>query len=135
MRTIDVDFDVFKAITARRETENVSENDVLRALFGLPPKRHATQISKSSTSSQRTADWYVGSVRFPAGTEFQANYRGRTWLGRVDQGALVLDGRRFDTPSAAAGFVTKNSVNGWKFWQCKQPGQEMWQIIDTLRKK
>jgi hypothetical protein len=28
--------------------------------------------------------------------------------------------------------ITKNSVNGWKFWECKLPGKQHWQSINTL---
>ena len=34
MRNIEVDFDVYKALTLRRPSEGVSENDVLRELLG-----------------------------------------------------------------------------------------------------
>jgi predicted CopG family antitoxin len=34
--TISVDFDVFKALTTLRMSEEQTENDVLRKLLGLP---------------------------------------------------------------------------------------------------
>src|ERR671937_608590 len=98
MPTIDVDFDVFKALTLRRPTEDVSENDVLRQLLGLPARKHAG----TQTAAPQPGDWVTKGVRFPAGTEFRATYKGETHLGRVEGGALVLSGKRYDTPSAAA---------------------------------
>jgi hypothetical protein len=130
MRTIEVDFDVFKALTARRPSENVTENDVLRDLLGLTPKRPSAPSSGASASG----DWITKGVRFPTGSEFRAQYKGQTFLGRVNNGALVLNGRRFDTPSAAAVSITNNPVNGWHFWQCRLPGQASWQMIKALRK-
>src|SRR5271169_6439698 len=100
MRTIEVDFDVFKALTARRATEAVTENDVLRSLLGLNSKRDAT--ASIASDSPDADDWIVKGIRFPASTEFRASHKGQTWLGRVERGALVVNGRRFDTPSAAA---------------------------------
>jgi hypothetical protein len=54
MRTIEVDFDVFKALTMRRSSEEVSENDVLRELLGLPTKRHGIS---SHGASPAPGDW------------------------------------------------------------------------------
>jgi hypothetical protein len=130
MKTIEVDFDVYKALTLRRATEAVTENDVLRELLGLTPKRHP----ETKTSGSAPGDWMAKGVRFPAGTEFRATYKGKTYLARVDGGALVLNGKRFDSPSAAAISITDNPVNGWHFWQCRLPGQASWQMIKMLRK-
>jgi len=129
MRTIEVDFDVYKALMLRRPSEDVTENDVLRELLGL------SRSSKSATPANSPApgDWVTKGVRFPAGTEFRANYKGQTYLGRAESGALVLSGERFDTPSAAAMSITKNPVNGWTFWECRVPGRASWQILKALR--
>lgn len=132
MRTIEVDFDVFKALTLRRPTESVTENDALRELLGLPPARHAAMTP--AAGGPAPGDWIAKGVRFPAGTEFRANYKGQTWLARVEGGALVLNGKRFDTPSAAAMSITGNPVNGWTFWECRLPGQVSWRMIKALRK-
>ena len=35
MATIEVDFEVFKELTVRRESESMTENDVIRLLLGL----------------------------------------------------------------------------------------------------
>jgi hypothetical protein len=137
MRTIEVDFDVFKALTLRRPTEDVSENDVLRELLGLPRRQHAAPVTSATHAQKDTAQggWITKGVQFPAGSEFRANYKGQTHLGRVENGALVLNGKRFDTPSAAAMSITGNPVNGWTFWECRMPGHASWQIIKALRKK
>jgi hypothetical protein len=131
MRTIEVDFDVYKALTLRRSSEDVTENDVLRELLRLSPKRQFT----ASASSATPGDWVTKGVRFPAGTEFRASYKGQTYLARVESGALVLNGERFDTPSSAAMSITRNPVNGWTFWECRLPGQASWQMIKPLRNK
>ena len=131
MRTIDVDFEVFKALMMRRPSENITENDVLRDLLGLPGKKQSFAVADSPAPG----DWVTKGVRFPVGTEFRANYKGQTYLGRVEGGALVLNGERFDAPSAAAASITKNSVNGWTFWECRLPGRSSWQSIKALRQK
>ncbi len=134
MRTIEVDFDVYKTLTSRRPTEDVTENDVLRDLLGLSPKRQRNDSSIPAAASDAN-DWIVKGVRFPARTEFRANYKGQTWLGRVERGALAVNGKRFETPSAAAVFITKSPTNGWTFWECRLPGQASWQILKGLRRK
>jgi hypothetical protein len=131
MRTIEVDFDVFKALTTRRPTEAVSENDVLRQLLGLPASAHRTGAAQPSTPA--VGDWVPKGVRFPAGTEFRATYKGQTHLGRVEGGALVLGGKRFVSPSAAAMAITGGHVNGWRFWECRLPGQAGWRRLESLR--
>ena len=129
MPTIDIDFDVFKAITARRPDEETSANDVLREVFGLPAKKRQPTLANPGSPQ----DWMTKGVRFPAGTELRATYKGETHLGRVEGGALVLNGKRYDTPSAAAMSISKSPVNGWVFWEARLPGQSAWRMIRTLR--
>ena len=131
MNTIDVDFEVFKQLTIKRETEEVTYNDVIRDLLGLQTtKGEIAQAAKMDTNN----DWVVKNVRFPEGTEFRATYKGRSHLGIVRSGELVVNGQSFNSPSAAAISITENSVNGWKFWECKFPGKSSWRLIETLRK-
>ena len=130
MHTIEVDFDVFKALTTRRPNEAVTENDVLRQLLGLPV---STQRTPNAESSSSAGDWTVKGVRLPAGTEFRATYKGQTFLAKVENGALSLGGKRFFSPSSAAVSVTGGHVNGWRFWQYRLPGQAAWRRLESLR--
>jgi hypothetical protein len=130
MRTIEVDFDVYKAITMRRPSEAVTENDVLRDLLRLPPK----EPGPVATPGPAPGDWVAKGVRFPAGTEFRAHYKGQTHLARVDGGALVIGGKRYDSPSAAAMSITRSPVNGWRFWEARLPGEAGWKMIESLRR-
>ena len=107
MPTIEVDFDVFKALTARRSAEDVSENDVLRELLRLP-KQPARPVNANLPAP---GDWVTKGVRVPAGTELRATYKGQTYLARVNSGALELNGKKFDSPSAAAMNITHHPVN------------------------
>src|SRR6266576_3665144 len=52
MRTIEVDFDVYKALTSRRPTEEVTENEVLRDLLGLSPKRQRADSTVATSSDE-----------------------------------------------------------------------------------
>lgn len=132
MYTIDVDFEVYKQLTVRRQTEDVTYNDVVRELLGLAQTTPPPRGEKSASPSP--SDWVAKGVRFPAGTEFRANYKGQVHVARVEAGALMLsNGKRFDSPSAAAVSITGSAVNGWRFWECKLPGKS-WQLIETLRR-
>ncbi|MEO5677930.1 MAG: hypothetical protein ABIQ84_10310 [Usitatibacter sp.] len=130
MPTIEVDFEVFKAITARRPTEDVTENAVLRQLFGLPPARGGAAASPRP----QPGDWTSKGVHFPQGTQFRASYKGQTHIAEVESGALVANGKRYDSPSAAAMSITRAPVNGWTFWEAKFPGRGTWEVIKGLRK-
>jgi hypothetical protein len=130
MPSIDIDFDVFKALTARRASEHMTENDVLRQLFNLGKGGEAL----TKAGSLAPDDWVTKGVRLPSGTELRSTYKGKAYLARVNSGALVLQGRRFDSRSAAAMSITGSPVNGWTFWQCKLPGQDRWQILKSLRR-
>jgi hypothetical protein len=128
---IEIDFDVYKALTARRTSERVTENDVIRSLLGLPAAKPAAEVSPQSAP---TGDWITKGVRFPAGTEFRATYKGKTHSAKVEGGSLIVDGKRFYSPSAAAVSITRNPVNGWRFWEARLPGQAGWKTIESLRK-
>ena len=130
MYSIEIDFDVYKDLTNLRDSEDVTYNDVIRELLGLN-KSNIKQDSESSVTHQQY--WVTKGVSFPVGTEFRAKYKGQTFSARVEAEGLLFDGRNFDTPSSAAIAITNNSVNGWKFWECKFPGKTTWQSISSLR--
>jgi hypothetical protein len=131
MNTIEVDFEVYKQLTMRRATEDVTYNDVVRELLGL--KVQSTQKSKISNSAS-SEDWISKNTRFPVGTEFRGTYKGKIIAGRVADGALVVNGKPYSSPSAAAMSVTEGAVNGWRFWECRLPGKSSWQLIESLRR-
>ncbi len=130
--TIEIDFEVFKEITKRRPTEEVTPNDVLRELLNLPPKeKQANHESKKLGG----APWITKNINFPHGTQFRAIYKGKEYYGVVNNGALELNGKRFTSPSAAAMSITNTPVNGWIFWKCKMPGEERWKVMKSYRKQ
>ena len=130
MATIEIDFEVQKALWAKRETESMTFNDVLRKLLGLPSKE---ENAEPVSLVQEGRQWVVKGTPFPLGTEFRATYKGKSYFGKVDDGGLVVDGKRFKSPSAAAVAITGNSVNGWTFWECRLPGKDSWKMIKYLR--
>jgi len=131
MITIEIDFEVFKSLTNLRTTEEMSYNDVLRELLKLAKEEQPIPTHKSFNRD----DWLIKGVRFPAGTEFRASYKGRQYVGKVESGALWVNGKSYNSPSASAIAITGNSVNGWTFWKCRMPGQRHWRMIKSLRKQ
>jgi predicted CopG family antitoxin len=132
MQTVEVDFEVYKQLTVRRATEQVTYNDVIRELLGIKVKA-AEPLTQAN--GMAAGDWVTKGVRFPAGTEFRSEYKGNLIAAKVESGALVLNGTRFDSASAAAMSVTDSAVNGWVFWECRLPGQSSWKLIKSLRRK
>jgi hypothetical protein len=131
MATIEVDFEVFKELTIRRKSESMTENDVIRSLIGLG---HAAEKPTMENGHSGKTPWVCKGVIFPHGTEFQTTHKGQLYSGTVDQGALVLNGKRFTSPSSAAVSITTSPVNGWTFWKCRLPGTKQWKVISELRK-
>jgi hypothetical protein len=130
MPTIDVDFDVFKALTARRESESFTVNDVIRVLLKLPAIGAKTKAAPTSIVD----DWFSKGVRFPVGTEFRASYKGAKYSGVIKAGKLLIEGKQAFSPSNAATMITETNVNGWNFWECKLPGEGRWRTLADLRK-
>ncbi len=132
MPQIDIDFEVFKELTNRRTTEDVTCNDVIRDLLKLPQQTKRQPEAVASGNKP----WIVSDTSFPVGSEFTADYKGKTYLGVVKAGKLELsDGHKFSTPSAAANHITNTNVNGWRFWRCKLPGQSQHVLVERLRGK
>lgn len=126
MVTLDVDFDVFKALTNRRETESVTYNDVLRELLGL----HGTP---SLLSPEVGAGWTWKGVTLPNETQLKAEYKGKVHVAKIENGEWVQSGQTFGSPSAAAFAITASGINGWWFWSVKRPSDPAWQQLGKLR--
>ncbi|MGI9568708.1 MAG: hypothetical protein ACR2PH_02975 [Desulfobulbia bacterium] len=77
--------------------------------------------------------WIVDDLAFPNGTEFRGKYKGYFYYGEVSSGALMMNGKEFLSPSAAAMTITRSAVDGWLFWDCKTPGASSWINIHTLK--
>lgn len=128
MFSIEIDFEVFKEITARRASENVTPNDVLRDMLGLSRK-----LAPKIQNPDSKTSWTVKGVTFPHDSEFRSTHKGKTYHAKVEDGALLLNGKKFTSPSAAAMSITGNAVNGWIFWECRRPGESNWKLLKNLR--
>jgi hypothetical protein len=100
---------------------------VIRRLLKLPGK------SKSYTPGGKP--WISEAVIFPHGTEFRGIYKGKSYSARIDDGELLAEGKPARGLSNAVEVATGTGRNGWKFWQCKRPGEPEFRLVDHLRKK
>jgi hypothetical protein len=77
--------------------------------------------------------WVIDGLAFPKGTEFRGKYKGYFYYGKVSGGALMINGRKFFSPHAAAAAITRGSIDGWLFWDCKTQEAASWINIHTLK--
>jgi hypothetical protein len=141
---IDIDFEVFKALTAKLESEVESYNDVIRRLLGLPDREPTFKPGENDTpglpvppinalSPTSGGVWY-SNVYLPNGTFFRATYKGRTHRAWINNSQWIDEqGNIRTSPSDAASSITGNNVNGWRFWFVRRPQDEDWQRMDALK--
>lgn len=127
MRTIEIDFDVWKALTGLLPDESATYSDVLRHILKLD----AAPSAKAALPT--TGGLTCKGLHLPAGTELRANYKGSVQYGVVEDGAIVVNNKKAATPSQAATLVTGNNVNGWMFWECRLPGGDGWKLLKSMR--
>ena len=138
---IEIDFDVFKELTARRHSETDSYNEVIRRLLNLPSinltpgLRDLAEVGHSGMSRGLGGKgiWF-SNVFFGDGTKFRATYKGRTYLAEIKDGRWVgQDGIERTSPSDAASSISGTNVNGWRFWFAKRPQDLDWVRMDEFR--
>lgn len=128
--SIDIDFDVFKELTARLPSPDSSYNDVLRDMLDLTNQEFKPYSALEMPSAEPGA-WQIKGKVYPAGTQFRAKYKGLEYHGIVRNGALEVNDKHFGSPSAAAGAITGTSVNGWRFWDVRRPGEKGWTLMSS----
>jgi hypothetical protein len=127
---IEIDFEVFKALTALRRNESHTYNAVIREILGL-----AALPSETSAADQPNAkrEFRSRDLSLPDGTRLSASYKGKTYDAVIDDGRWVSEtGEEYNSPSAAAKAITQNSVNGLRFWHAKRPGDDNWLTLEML---
>jgi YD repeat-containing protein len=80
-------------------------------------------------------------LTLPHGSELRMDYNGQRFTGRVDNGALVFEGRSFTSPSGAADELCrtkdgrKTSLNGKELISVRFPGETGWVLLKTLEQQ
>ncbi len=128
MATIEVDFEVFKALTALRPSEATTYNDIVRTLLKLEVPQGGAE------SGQAFGGCEFKGVYLPNGTQLRVTYKGVTHTAEIQNGSWVGgDGVRRNSPSDAACAITSTNVNGWRFWRAKRPQDNSWKLLADLR--
>lgn len=142
---IDIDFDVYKALTSLRRAEDDLYNDVIRRLLKLAESDtsaddapdHMKPVFRNAlarTGDDRDGAW-IGNVYFPNGTRFRATYKGQTFRAEIRNNRWVDEtGEVRQSPSEAASAISGTNVNGWRFWYGLRPGDDDWRRLDEFRK-
>jgi hypothetical protein len=136
LRTIEIDFEVHKAIELERKSFSESPNEVLRRLLGLSAM--SPQLAPKETVG---VAWTGKGVTLPHGTELRMKYNGVAYAARIENGKWVTSKGVHSSPSAAAGAlaITKSgsttNLDGWIYWEAKLPGSGRWKKIDEMRRK
>ncbi len=141
---IQIDLEVYKALTNQLVSENESLNDVLRRVLSLPAIDTGFQPGEIDTPSlpvpsqnalaPHSGGAWFSNVFLPNFTRFRATYKGRTYRGMIQNSQWIDEfGNVRTSPSDAATAITGNNVNGWRFWFVLPPGEEDWQRMDTLK--
>lgn len=144
-RSIDIDFEVHKAIELERRNFDETSNEVLRRMLGIDVSGTKRSEHPSATPVAEGRPW-VGKgkstgLMLPHGTDLQMDYNGQRFTGRVDNGSLVLEGQRFSSPSGAADELCrtrdgrKTSLNGKELIQVRLPGESGWVLLKEYEQR
>jgi len=135
---IEIDFEVFKALTTLRQSENHTYNEVLRDLLGLEKtlgRQLGDQLGGAAAAfgPKPNTGFASRGVFLPDGTALRAKYKGRTYVARIENGKWISsDNREFASPSGAAHAITGTQVNGLRFWEARRPSDTEWRKLDAL---
>jgi len=101
----------------------------------LPP-RTASAVGAETTARR---SWSDEGVTLAHGTALRMRYNRQSYEGAIVDGKWIVEGKLFDSPSGAASGVaiTKGGnhtrLDGWIYWEVKQPGEDKWTRISALR--
>lgn len=121
MISIEIDFEVYKALTILRDSEEITHNDVIRNLLNL------------KTEEVREEGWFSKGIFFPNGTEFRATFKNLPYEAKIQNKLLIYNGNSCKSLSEAAFAITHTPRNGWDFWECRLPDHR-WEKCADLRK-
>ncbi len=131
-RTVEIDLEVHKKLKLERRIFAETPNSVLRRLLRIDSEQPVSSLVVGRP-------WAGKGVVLPHGTEIQMDYNGRVHTGVIDNGDWTVEGKRYNSPSAAAGGValTKNgartSLDGWVYWNVRRPSDAAWVPLASLR--
>ena len=126
-KTIEIDLEIYRLIEINRSSFDETEADILRRLLDLPPLKK--QESEKRGMSLRNG------VVLPDGTLLRGTHNGAEHQAEVRGGWILLNGKRYKSPSGAATAIRGYSEDGWRFLKVKRPQDSEWILLDQLRNK
>src|SRR5262245_46839664 len=84
-RSIEIDFDVHKRIEIARRSFKETDNEVLRRLLEIETKAAPVSLARARIEQP----WSGKGVTLPHGTQVRMKYRGRVYVGMIDNGAWL----------------------------------------------
>lgn len=140
-RTIDIDFEVHKRIELERQSFTETPNDVLCRLLGIALSEPvAVTVPQVGEGRPWVGKGKSTGLTLPHGSELQMDYNDQRFTGRVDNGSLVFERRRFASPSGAADSLCrtrdgrKTSLNGKELISVRLPGETKWVLLKTYER-
>lgn len=125
---VQVDLEVWKEIEKNRESFTQTPNDILRKIFMLTEASAKEKVVPAEGGSSETV---IGlSTEYgllPDGMKLSRVYKGKEYNAQVVNGAIELEGIRFNSLSMAGVHVTKYNVNGWHFWKYFDEKTQKWE--------
>lgn len=129
MHSIEIDFDVFKALTAKRRNEKDSYNDVLRRELGLKPLEKNTFTEEQKDNGY----WICRGGRIPIGTRLRTRYKGLQYNAIVTDRGIEYNNKLYSSPSGPAAVITGHNTNGFVFWEAQTHGNNEWRLLSKIR--
>ena len=137
---IEIDVDSHKLIEMERRDFSETPNTVLRRLLELGESEEQTNSPPVAEAASMSGAWTGKGVTLPAGTQLRMEYRGQQHFGVIENASWIVDSKKYNSPSAAAGGTartkagTRPSLDGWKYWWVKRPSDHGWRFLNALRK-
>jgi hypothetical protein len=136
---IEIDFDIYKLIEGERKGFDEPQYIALRRLLKLPEKQIVEVVEAVPMGEGRS--WREGLVEVPHGALARMEYdRGRqVYEGKFLDGKIVVGGNSYESLSEAAKALAVSkkgaspSLNGWKYWSAKLPGEQKWRSLWDMR--
>ena len=127
-RVIRISEKVWRVLNDLGKTSDTFDS-VLRRL--IEKAGYGSMIKKQSISER---DLVTKGGRIPHNTKLRAHYKGEEYRAEVTDGYIILNGKRYGSPSMAAVAITGSNINGWLFWKYYNQESDEWRSIEELRR-
>jgi len=126
-KTIEIDLEVHRLIETNRLSFDEPEGDILRRMVGLKPLEKQKPTGKGLDLGH--------GVILPDDTLLRGMHNRVEHQAEIIGGWILLNGKRYKSPSGAATAIRGYPENGWRFLQVKRPQDSEWVPLKKLRKE